>query len=332
VKILTVIGTRPQYIKIKPFCDYLKKEGFNNVLVDTSQHYSKNMSESFIEDFDLFISYKLKIKNKSPIQFISNCIIELEKVIKEEKPNIIFVVGDTNSTLAAALTANKMNIKLAHLEAGVRCGDMNRPEETNRVLTDILSNFHFISNANDKKNVFCPIYLGDLEYILLNQLENEGKLKELNYNNAFLMTIHRHENTNKERLEEIFSKCSEFNKPIIFLMHHRTEKIIKENKIIIPDNIYIYPPRSYLEMLNTLIQCQGIITDSGGVIKISPYFGKKCLIPLETTEWSEVVSEGYGKLGLDFSHFNEPKIKRDRNFYYNRNGLERVKDILNEIN
>jgi len=167
MKIMTIIGTRPQYIKIKPLYDYFKKSGIEHILVDTCQHYSDNVSSVFLQEFNLSLDCKLDIRNSSPIEFISECITKTARVIKRYDPEFVLVLGDTNSTLAAAIAAKKVGVNLAHVEAGVRCGDRSRPEEINRIAVDALSDIHFTPREKDNKNVSNPVWAGDLEYSLL---------------------------------------------------------------------------------------------------------------------------------------------------------------------
>ena len=330
MKLLTIIGTRPQYIKIKPLYDYFKKYHINNILVDTSQHYSISVSSVFIKEFNLKIDYALSSNTTTPLLFISSCIKLLDNILDVEKPDCVIVIGDTNSTLAGSIAANKKNIKLVHIEAGIRCGDLNRPEEMNRILVDIMADIHCIAREKDKNNVKNPIYIGDLEYVLLNEMEKNNCIHDFRYDNIFLMTIHRAENTNCHKLNKIFKLCSEIKENIIFPIHHRTKLVIEKCNMTIPKNVKIIEPLSYLDMINYLSIVRGIITDSGGIVKISPFFGKKCLIPLETTEWTEVVHEGYGKLGydVDFLRYNI-HINRKKDFYLQNNCCELIIDNIN---
>jgi UDP-GlcNAc3NAcA epimerase len=329
MKLLTIIGTRPQYIKIKPLHDYFKKNNIDNVFVDTNQHYSSNVSSSFINDLSLTIDKNLEIKNHNEFDFIGLGICKLSLYVDSVKPDVIIVVGDTNSSLIGALVSRKKGIKLAHIEAGIRCGNKTRPEEMNRVLIDELANIHFTSRKKDNKNVSNPVYVGDLEYACLNKLEADmGTI--VTFPSNILMTIHRFENTNPERLEQIFDFCAKHESRISFFVHHRTESIIEKYKICIPDNVDRKSPLSWLEMIYELHRCKGIITDSGGIVKISPFFGKKCLIPSRFTEWDEVVEKGYGQLGDDIGFLEDYKMPRDKKFYYVKDSCKLITEALHE--
>ena len=145
MNIITIIGTRPQYIKIKPLYDYFKKHKINNYLVDTNQHYSDNVSSKLIEELGLVIDKNLKIDISSEMNFISNGISVIHNFLSNFKNKIDFliVIGDTNSTLVSSVVAKKMGIRLAHIEAGIRCGNRNRPEEINRIMVDSIADIHF---------------------------------------------------------------------------------------------------------------------------------------------------------------------------------------------
>ena len=173
MNIISIIGTRPQYIKIKPFYDYCKNNNINNYIIDTNQHYSDNVSKILIEELELNIDYNLNTHSENEISFISNSFSSIYNKLKElcSKDTIILVMGDTNSTLVSSIVAKKMGLKLAHIEAGIRCYDKNRPEELNRILVDEIADIHFTSREKDKENVSNPIYVGDLEYYFLNSNE-----------------------------------------------------------------------------------------------------------------------------------------------------------------
>jgi UDP-N-acetylglucosamine 2-epimerase len=326
MKIAIVIGTRPQYIKAKPFCDLFIDNSFEVDVIDTNQHYSRNMSEVFISDFDLKIDHNVSIANVSSLGFLSGCIEKLDNIIDKIKPDLVVVMGDTNSTLAAAIVANKKGIKLAHLESGIRCNNRQRPEEVNRVLVDELSDIHFVSRECDMVNVSNPVFVGDVEYAFLNELDRQHKIPDISYGDWFLMTIHRQCNMNEEKMNDIFSLCSKLDKVVRFPIHHRTRGIVKQCSV--PENVYIEDPVPYFEMLELLSYCRGIITDSGGVSKIAPFFGKKCIIPSLASEWSEVVDLGYAICELDSTWFDDIKIERNKSLYF----CENYKDnILREI-
>ena len=147
MKIVSIIGTRPQYIKIKPFHDYCKKNNIEHKIIDTLQHYSDNVSKLLIKDLELKIDKQLEVENSSEISFLSDLTLKLEKALREESPDFVLVYGDTNSTFIAGLVAYKMKIPIGHIEANLRCGDVSVPEEVNRIFVDTVSTIRFCSTV-----------------------------------------------------------------------------------------------------------------------------------------------------------------------------------------
>jgi len=333
MKIAIIIGTRPQYIKAKPLCDLFKNKEFDVSVIDTNQHYSANMSEVFISDFNLKIDHNINILNVNSLGFLAGCIEKLDNVISYINPDLVIVIGDTNSTLAAAIVANKNGIKLAHLESGIRCNNRKRPEEVNRVLVDELSDIHFVSRECDMSNVSNPIFVGDIDYAFLNELDSQNKIPDISYEDWILMTIHRQCNMNENKMNDIFDLCRELKMVIKFPIHHRTKKIIEQYFCSVPENVQIVEPVSYFNMLKLLSACCGIITDSGGISKIAPFFGKKSIIPSIAAEWSETIDLGYATHELDSAWFDDKKIERNKNLYYcddyKNNILKAIRKVSN---
>jgi len=324
MKIITIIGTRPQYIKLKSLYDYFKKNNIDNYIIDTNQHYSANVSGNIIKDLELEIDCNLCISGEDEISFMANGLCSVHNKLKEicDKDTTILVMGDTNSTLISSLVAKKMGLRLAHIEAGIRCHDRNRPEELNRIMVDDLADIHFTSREKDKENVANPVHIGDLEYNFLNSIEhNYGSTS---YYGAILLTIHRQENMNINNLSKILNFCRSLKSPILFPIHHRTSNFIKNNNMSIPDNIKVINPVSYMDMISLMRGCKGIISDSGGVTKTAPFFGKKCIIPLYQVEWSEVIEKRYAINYLNKHWFDDYRIERNMNLYYVKNSCEKI--------
>lgn len=330
MKTCIIIGTRPQYVKFKPLYNFLKNNKCDFIVIDTNQHYSDNMSRSFIEEFELNINCNLLIPNSNPVNFISDVLIGLHKIISRENISDIIVMGDTNTTLAGALFANKMGFRLSHIEAGMRCGDKNRPEEINRIITDTLSNIHFTSRREDNKNVFNPFYTGDLEFGLLNSMSEKGDIPKQEFKNYIFMTLHRQENIEAERLEYIFKLCELSRENFILPLHHSTKISVEKNKINIPENIRVIEPLGYKEVIAKLSECKAIFSDSGGILKVSPFFGKKCLVPLGCTEYDDLIELGYAKLGINFDWLVHERVHINRDLYYLPNSCEIIYDNLSK--
>ena len=312
MKIFSVIGTRPQYIKIKPFYDFCYDNNINHKIIDTLQHYSYNVSESLIDDLDLEIDFTTKVDNKNEISFISNTMLEIEKILNKEKPNIILTYGDTNSTLCASLVAYKLNIPVAHIEAGLRCGTKEVPEEVNRILADTVSDLKFCSSKTAVSNLNDGIYCGDLEYELLNHINPTIKFDDYG-----VMTLHRQSNTNLERLKTIMKFCKNVPHEIRFFAHHRTLPLLSELEI--PKNVIIFESCPYTEMIKNLSNCRFIITDSGGIQKTAPFFGKRALVLRENIEWVETERRDFTKRAdltdLDLKWLLSLPPERKKRFY-----------------
>jgi UDP-N-acetylglucosamine 2-epimerase len=314
MKILSIIGTRPQYVKIKPIFDYCNENDINHIIVDTNQHYSENVSDYFIEEFSLRIDHDLRIPNNNEISFITHTMEKFVQILKEENPDFVLIYGDTNSTLASSLVCHKQKIPFAHVEAGLRCNDIKVPEELNRIVADITSTVQFTPIKKVLPTLHNGILCGDLEYELLNNNYD----KPISYDGPIVMTIHRQKNQTKEKLNSIFHFCETLDHDINFYIHHQTKKIIDKNNIILPENIKQLPAAKYHDMVDALLKCRFIITDSGGLTKTSPFFGKKSLVMRDVIEWDETEINGYSKRYInldDLEWINECTINRNKRFY-----------------
>ena len=311
MKILSIIGTRPQYIKIKPIFDYCKKHNIDHRIIDTRQHYSYSVSGALIKDLELDIYSSLAVNNTGEIDFISNCSKKLFDIITDESPDYVLICGDTNSTFSAALAAYKARVPIAHVEAGERCFDMSVPEEVNRVFADGVSRLNFCSSKRALENLSGAHYCGDLEYELLNSID-----PKISFGDFGVMTIHRNENTSQKRIDKIFDFCNSIPHKIKFFAHHRIKPYLKNN---VPENIDVLEPCSYTDMVKNMADCKFIITDSGGVQKTSAFFGKKTLVMRGKSEWKKVEKSGYAKLfedeTADAIWLLEEAPNRDKRFY-----------------
>lgn len=310
MKILTVLGARPQFIKAGSVSrEFAKYDEIEEIIIHTGQHYDTNMSDIFFKEMKISKpNYFLGIGNMYHGAMTGQMIEKIEKVSLKEKPDWILVYGDTNSTLAGALVASKLHIKLAHIEAGLRSFNMKMPEEINRILTDRISNILFcpteIALKNLKKEGFDNF---DCKVIKSGDVMLDGALfyKKFaikpNYkieNNYILVTVHRAENTdNEDRIRNIFEALNKIGKEkqIILPLHPRTKKVIEKLKINI-GKLTIIEPVGYLEMVWLINNCTLIMTDSGGLQKEAYFFEKPCIILRDETEWLELVKNGYNIL------------------------------------
>lgn len=311
--IISIIGARPQFIKAavvsKAFREY---DNLREVLVHTGQHYDYNMSDVFFKELKIpQVKYNLGIGGGLHGQNTGRTIEKIEEVLLIEKPEGVLVYGDTDSTLAGAIAAAKLDIPVFHIEAGLRSYNRLMPEEINRVLTDHASDFLFTPGNNateillkegiDKRKIH---QVGDVMYDLFmisnNKLfaqKNKTFNKLMPNEEYLLLTLHRKENVDvRSKLKTLFSSLGKIHFHIIWPIHPRTKKNIGEFNLHIPDNITIIDPVGYFEMLELQRNAKIILTDSGGVQK-EAYFNKKpCITLREETEWVELVDAGVNKI------------------------------------
>ncbi|KKG14400.1 UDP-N-acetylglucosamine 2-epimerase [Methanosarcina sp. 2.H.T.1A.6] len=317
MKIVSVVGARPQFIKCAPVSRTIRKH-HEEILVHTGQHYDPEMSEVFFEELDIpKPDYNLGIGSGTQGEQTGKMILEIEKVLLKEKPDIVLVYGDTNSTLAGALAATKLHIRVAHVEAGLRSFDRAMPEEINRVITDHISNILFcptdtaVMNLKNEGITEGVYNVGDVmvDALKYNQKIAEEKstiLQDLNLNpkEFLLATVHRASNTdNIKNLSSIVEAFSDVETTIVFPMHPRTRKYLKEYNLWekILKNTKVIPPVGYLDMLKLESNARKILTDSGGVQKEAYMLGVPCITLRDNTEWVETVEEGWNILtGADY--------------------------------
>ena len=309
MKIVTVVGARPQFIKSVPVSRELKKKSILEVIVHTGQHYDQNMSEVFFDQMQIAKpNYDLNINSLNHGAMTGQMLERIEEILVLEKPDFVLVYGDTNSTLAGALAAAKLNIKVVHIEAGLRSFNMKMPEEINRIVTDRISSYLFCPTDtamnNLKREGFnefdCTIIKsGDVMLDSVIMFAEYAKKPEVELPEKFILcTIHRQENTDdKVNLTSIMNALNKISadQDIILPLHPRTQKKILEYKLndTITEKLIVIDPVGYLEMLYLLKKSSLIITDSGGLQKEAFYFHKLCLTLRNETEWTELVDNGF---------------------------------------
>ena len=323
MKILTIVGARPQFIKaatvsraIKNYSDPILKE----VIVHTGQHYDKNMSDVFFNEMQIpQPDYNLGIGGSSHGKMTGEMLTKIEEILLIEKPDCLLVYGDTNSTLAGALAAAKLHVPVAHVEAGLRSFNMRMPEEINRILTDQVSTWLFCPTETAIKNLQLEGFehrpqvsihqVGDVMYdaVLFYQkiakpTQAIASLVDRLGDEFYLATIHRAENTDDPvRLSNIIKALNQIasETPIVLPIHPRTAKLIQGLEI---NNINIVEPVGYFDMITLLSNCQGVFTDSGGLQKEAYFFQKPCLTLRDETEWIELIENGFNNLvGANFN-------------------------------
>jgi UDP-N-acetylglucosamine 2-epimerase len=332
MKVVTIVGARPQFIKAEAVTRavqrYNQRCRFNRrlqeILIHTGQHYDYLMDKIFFEELDLpKPNYHLGVGSGSHGRQTGMMLERIEAVLVKEKPEVVVVYGDTNSTLAGALSAAKLNIPVAHVEAGLRSFNRTMPEEINRLLTDHLSTFLFcptdqavrnllregIKDGKGKivKKVGDVMYDSILYYLKLSERKSTI-LKDLGFDTSHesrvtsytLATLHRAENTDDpKRLESILKALNEIgrNTPVVLPLHPRTKKMIETYHLFSEfKNIKFIEPVSYLNMLKLEKNAKAILTDSGGVQKEAYWLKVPCLTLREETEWVETIKSGWNVL------------------------------------
>lgn len=317
MKIATVLGTRPEIIKLSPLIPLLDRE-CDHVLIHTGQHYSYSMDKIFFEDLNLRnCNYTLNVGSGSHGEQTGKMIMGIEDVLIKEEPDVVIVQGDTNSTLAGAIAASKLQMKVAHVEAGCRSFDRRMPEEINRTLVDHASDILFAPDENAYKNLTAEGIPDNLIHLVGNtsvdaclramNLFNRSKLEDftLEKSDYILLTIHRQENTTYDKLKEILGAINVISERIkvVFPVHLRTKKIIVENNIKLSDNLILEDPLGYKDFMGLLSNSKFVLTDSGGIQEESAILNIPCLVLRENTEWKIFVDIGKNMLvGVDGSH------------------------------
>ena len=318
MKVVTIVGARPQFIKAATLSREFKKHpNIDEIIIHTGQHFDDNMSDIFFREMEIPApKYMLAVNSLSHGAMTGLMLKEIEKILINEKPDCVLVYGDTNTTLAGALAAAKLHIKLIHVEAGLRSFNMKMPEEINRILTDRMSNLLFcptqqsITNLKNEgfDNFKCSFYLvGDVMqdaaiYYSKKAQEKSTIIDDLKLNNNFIVcTFHRAENTDDlPKLSKIVGALNELSKEfrVIVPLHPRTRKIVNDKKIAL--KFEAIEPVGYFDMIQLLKNCSIVITDSGGVQKEAYFFNKYCITIREETEWIELVKNGFNYVtGID---------------------------------
>lgn len=298
MKIISIVGARPQFIKCAPLSRELRKV-HQEILVHTGQHYDPDMSDIFFEELNIpKPDYNLGIGSGNHGEQTGKMLTEIEKVILKEQPDLMLVYGDTNSTLAGALAAVKHRIRVAHVEAGLRSFDRNMPEEINRVLIDHISDILFcptqtaVDNLSKEGitqgvNLVGDVMLDALTYNLevakkKSRIIEELELEERKY---LVTTVHRPGNTDSiDNMRSIIEALGESGMPVVFPVHPRTEKFLQEYGLLMPANVRLIKPLGYLDMLMLMANARKILTDSGGVLKEAYMLGVPCITLRENTD------------------------------------------------
>jgi len=357
MKIVTVIGARPQFIKAAAVSRVIRNYA-TEILIHTGQHYDSNMSDVFFKELEIPTpDYYLGVGSCSHAKQTADMLVKLEEIYMEEKPDFVLVYGDTNSTLAAALAASKILIPVIHVEAGLRSFNMAMPEEQNRILTDHISEYLFCSTQTavehlKKENIIKNVFLiGDVMcdsvFFFMKKIKNIPQSSFMNnlsflfqwnktLDNWYIATIHRAENTeNENALNEIFAAFERFDYPVIFPVHPRIRKFVT---MLMEKNLYsnicFVEPLGYLDMLFFTSNAVKVITDSGGLQKEAYIMHKNVITMRNQTEWVETLKGDHNILcTIDRDKILEAVRKNinadfDDLLYGNGNAAKKLCEIL----
>ncbi len=310
MKIVSIIGARPQFIKAATVTREIgKHDDVEEILVHTGQHYDKNMSDVFFEELQIpQPKYNLEVGSGTHGAQTAKMLMKIEEVLLQEKPDWVLVYGDTNSTIAGALAAVKLHIPVAHVEACLRSFNRKMPEEINRITTDHASSLLFTATKKsimqsakeglEEKTVFSGDVMYDSILFYKEFLKNNPDSHSVEGipEKFYLATVHRPQNTdNPERMKSIFSAFEQLKHPVVLPLHPRTRKIVNEMGLN-GDNIVIIPPVSYLEMIKLLNDCEKVLTDSGGLQKEAYFMQKQCITMRDETEWVDTLHNNWNTI------------------------------------
>ncbi|MEE2671715.1 MAG: UDP-N-acetylglucosamine 2-epimerase (non-hydrolyzing) [Bdellovibrionota bacterium] len=302
MKVAVVLGTRPEFIKLSSFLREAPKS-FKVIPIHTGQHYDLNMSEGVIKELKLpKMKYHIKLPKTGFEKQLAKMSVDLGEIFKKEKPDYVLVQGDTNSAMMGALIGRRLGIEVIHVEAGCRSFDKRSPEEQNRKLIDSISDIYFcadrksvdhLRNEGVTKKVF---FSGSTVFdaakwasMAKSDVLEKFKLKNESY---VVATLHRAENM--EDLTEFKQKIEFINQtaklmPVVFPIHPRTKKFLKEKNIQLAKEVKVIPPQTYLPFIVILKNCRFVISDSGGIQEEAAFFNRPCLILRDATEWTRLV-------------------------------------------
>ena len=341
MKICTVVGARPQFIKAAALSRELQKH-HNEIIIHTGQHYDHNMSEVFFEELEIpRPQYNLGVSGGTHGKMTGEMLIAIEKTLLVEKPDMTIVYGDTNSTLAGALAAVKLHIPVCHIEAGVRYGTLKSPEEVNRILTDRVSSLlmcctHTAVENLAREGIVDGVHnTGDLMYDTLiyynDILKKPFDLPEVYY----YLTCHREENTSDEILKEIFDAIQVLDAPVIYPVHprnqERAQRIKSKGRY---NNIELYAPVGYLESLYLVKHAKKVVTDSGGLQREAWFFNIPCVTLLDHPLWPETFGgnmnqlckpnkdEILSKLAIT------PEVTKKRNVFGDGKAVQKITNLI----
>ena len=349
MKIFSIVGARPQFIKLAPLSAALAGS-HEEIIVHTGQHYDYAMSEKIFIDLEIRKpDIHLEINAGNPTLQITQMMLKLESAMLEFKPDLVIVFGDTSSTFAGAIIAAKLNIPIVHIEAGLRSYNRRMPEEINRLVTDHVSQYLFAptqtafdilykEGLGEKTSFTGDIMVDTIKNNLEIALKKSSIISELKLQNQpfHLLTLHRNYNVDDPKiLEHLLNKLGQLNEKIIFPVHPRTRKMVDETYSV-PNNILLTDPKGYLDFIVLENSADKIITDSGGIQKEAYILKKPCITLRTETEWVETVDEKWNLL-VDPSEndiafkIESFKAAGNQKEIFGKNVTEKMIQIINDI-
>jgi UDP-GlcNAc3NAcA epimerase len=314
MKIVTIAGTRPEFIQTSRVSHAIRRR-HTDVFVNTGQHYDDLMSQIFFRELDVprpDVNLNVGVEGATHAMQTAQTLMKLEPVLLRERPDWVVVYGDTNSTIAGALAAAKLNIPIAHIEAGLRSFDRHMPEEVNRILTDHVSDLLLAPTAVAVANLAHEgitrgvTNVGDVRVDVLAAFLPKARERQselltrcgLARDQRFaLATIHRASNTDEPaRLGAIVTAFSQFDLPVVIPVHPRLEKMLRVANITFGKSVRTVEPLGFLDMLALLDACQVVVTDSGGLQKEAYMLSRPCVTVRDSTEWTETVESGWNRM------------------------------------
>ena len=355
LKLLRIIGARPQFMQARPLSQELKKRGHKEILLHTGQHYDDRMSQQFFRELNLpTADINLDVGSSHHGKQTALMLQGIEKHLLDHEYDAVVVDGDTNSTLAGALSASKLHIPVVHVEAGMRSFDKKMPEEINRILTDHVSQLLFCPSAVSKnnlaqENIINGVYIsGDLlaqcffefREQALSRVEKKLQQYKLKKDQYILLTLHRAENVdNREILKDYLTAITTSPWPVVFPIHPRTHKKIIEfnlEHIIREKPFQLIEPIGYLDMLALESASLKILTDSGGVQREAYHWQKRGIILRDTTEWTEIIDSNWASFYLpgdnpvNLWEICETSLLSNQQFYGSTNVAQKIVDVMEE--
>jgi UDP-N-acetylglucosamine 2-epimerase len=299
LRVLSVVGNRPQFVKSAPLSVALRDRGIEEIVLHTGQHYDPELSQVFFDELDLSEPrYRLDLHTADTAPMRAG----IRNAIGAEGPDVVLVFGDTNSTLAGALAANDTGVRQAHVEAGLRSGDLEMPEERNRIEVDRLAAILFAPDEHAAETLAAEGVPGRREVVGDVMLDATLQLAAVAARRSHVLdaldleprayvvtTVHREANAVPERLERILDGLSRVDEPVVFAVHPRTRKVLDDASLEAPPNVRLLRPLGYLDFTALASQARVIATDSGGLQKEAYWHGVPCVTLRDTTEWTETV-------------------------------------------